>query len=332
MEFHKIPTFTSQELIDVAFRRSSIESRKYASAIRGEKIKKVRKIEEKKVEIAAREIKKRLNRILNRTPYFHRLPEFYRRLVSLLVDLDRAKKSLGAVKWAVQRVNSLERNYRGKIRASQDIEEMKKLRREFFGRVASVLKQISQELDYIGEMRHSLREIPVLKEEFTVVIAGMPNTGKSTLLKAITGAEPEIASYPFTTKKLLLGYLREGSREVQIIDTPGLLDRDIEKMNPLEKQAVLALELVANIIFYIIDPSETCGFTLDSQINLLNTIKRNFSSEIVAVVNKVDLCTEDVIREVEGKLHIKTFRCSALHGRGVEELKRYILEVSQNKI
>ncbi len=41
----------------------------------------------------------------------------------------------------------------------------------------------------------------------TIVIAGFPNVGKSTLLNQISGADPQIANYPFTTKGIQIGHV-----------------------------------------------------------------------------------------------------------------------------
>lgn len=102
----------------------------------------------------------------------------------------------------------------------------------------------------------------------TIVIAGFPNVGKSTLLRQITDATPEVANYPFTTKGIQIGHLERNWKKIQIIDTPGLLDRPILDMNEIELNAMVALEHLADAIFFIIDVSETCGFSIESQFNL----------------------------------------------------------------
>ena len=71
-------------------------------------------------------------------------------------------------------------------------------------------------------------------DAFTVVIAGFPNVGKSTVLRRLTGAKPKVAEYPFTTKGIQIGYLETKWNKIQVIDTPGLLDRPIDQMNNIE--------------------------------------------------------------------------------------------------
>ncbi|MBN2739124.1 MAG: GTPase ObgE [Spirochaetales bacterium] len=52
---------------------------------------------------------------------------------------------------------------------------------------------------------------------------GLPNAGKSTLLKTITNAHPQVAPYPFTTKIPNLGVLRVYDRDIILADIPGII-------------------------------------------------------------------------------------------------------------
>ena len=56
-----------------------------------------------------------------------------------------------------------------------------------------------------------------------VGLVGMPNAGKSSLLEALTNAQPKIGAYPFTTKVPNLGIMRESYIEVVLADIPGLI-------------------------------------------------------------------------------------------------------------
>lgn len=63
-----------------------------------------------------------------------------------------------------------------------------------------------------------------LKVMADVGIIGLPNAGKSTLLKAATRANPKIAAYPFTTLVPQLGVLLRHDREIVLADIPGLIE------------------------------------------------------------------------------------------------------------
>ncbi|MFH1586759.1 MAG: GTPase [Candidatus Diapherotrites archaeon] len=57
-----------------------------------------------------------------------------------------------------------------------------------------------------------------------IVIVGMPNSGKSFLLKRLTGVDVEIADYPFTTKKPEIGMINYNGGWIQLIEIPALIE------------------------------------------------------------------------------------------------------------
>lgn len=75
--------------------------------------------------------------------------------------------------------------------------------------------------------------IAVPKEGFQIVIIGFTNTGKSTVLKKLTHANPLIAGYPFTTKKPEVGMLDYEGAQIQLVEVPAL------KKGAAEEQAEL---------------------------------------------------------------------------------------------
>ena len=169
--------------------------------------------------------------------------------------------------------------------------------------------------------------MPIYENKITALI-GPSGCGKSTLLKKLTGADVEINSYPFTTKGINVGYMEE----IQMVDTPGLLDRPLYERNDIELQAILALNYLANLVLFIVDASEFCGYTIDEQLNLLKEIKELFKVPIVVAINKVDLVNEKRIKEIEDKLkdiEVKAiYKISADKGIGLEELKKGIKKLA----
>lgn len=65
-----------------------------------------------------------------------------------------------------------------------------------------------------------------------VALIGPPNTGKSSLVAALTKAQPLIADYPYTTRIPLAGMMRYENVQVQLIDTPPLRDDYLEPWFP----------------------------------------------------------------------------------------------------
>jgi GTP-binding protein len=72
-----------------------------------------------------------------------------------------------------------------------------------------------------GETRELILELNLIAD---IGLVGFPNAGKSSLLKAMTNANPKIAPYPFTTKIPNLGVFRIMDRDIVIADIPGLIE------------------------------------------------------------------------------------------------------------
>ncbi len=331
--FEKMPTIlTADELIDKAFRRAE----KAASAFtpRGNPISKARQREELRVRTVSNILRDSLKKILDRTPGVSTLPEFYRELVDTLVDRNQFHKALASVNWAIKTIRTLEQRYAEKIRYSKDPEEIARLRRQFYGRVASVIKDIADNLEYLNQARNVLKELPVIELDLpTIVIAGHPNVGKSTLLRQLTNAKPEVASYPFTTKGINVGQFEEHYLRYQVIDTPGLLDRPLSERNEIEKQAILALKHLGKVIVYIFDPSEYCGYPVEDQMHLFDEIYAEFREfPFIVVLNKVDVASEGKIREIEEFVKsrgLEPLRIVAKDGRGLGMVKEKIMELTR---
>jgi nucleolar GTP-binding protein len=222
------------------------------------------------------------------------LPEnkFYKELYKLLFTDINIKKLRERIKYIRKIIKQVYLKYKDDIKLTKDKKLIEKYRREFYGRISSILRRNWIIFKYYNIYLNRRRKIPNIKNLPTVVISGLPNVGKSTLLKNLTGSNVKIEPYPFTTKDLMIGYIKTPYFDIQVIDTPGILDRPIEEMNEIEKESILALNYLANLIIYIFDLTETCGYSIEEQTNLLNNIKKIFNKEIILYFSKKDLFTE----------------------------------------
>ncbi len=315
-----IPTVpTPEEILDKSFSRA----KKAANKVRTSKIpryQKAKKTEEARIKTACQVTKDTLNNLLNKTPKVESMHMFHQDYIDVMVGVDQLKKSLGALKWAEGLISKLENEYVFKVRRSRP-ENAANVRKAAFGRISSVVRQIGDELDFLNYVKGKLRNMPTIDfEAFTIVIAGFPNVGKSTLLRQITPAEPKVADYPFTTHGIQIGHFEKRWKKYQIIDTPGLLDRPIMDMNNIELRAMVALEHLADVILYIFDASETSGYPLESQMRLYKEIEHVFDTPIMNVFNKMDLVEnikylDEYINKVDEPLMI-----SASEGSGINSI------------
>lgn len=283
MIFEKLPTVpTSEELLDKSYRRA-------ARAKHGKRIMDRRsklKAEESMLLTAANILSDNMVNIVRKFPSFDNMPPFYLELADIIVGIEEMKMNLASVQWAGTKINELSRKYVGMMRSAEDA---KVVRKAAFGRISSIVESIDGSLRFLNDARNKLRKLPEIGEEPAIVVAGYPNVGKSSFVALVSSAHPEIATYPFTTKGLAVGHFEKNRIRYQIIDTPGLLDRPLEERNGIELQAISALRHVGKVILYIIDPSETCGYTLEKQMHLLEEIKRELSIPMLVAANKKDI-------------------------------------------
>lgn len=167
----------------------------------------------------------------------------------------------------------------------------------------------------------------VLKLISNIGIVGLPNAGKSTLLKAMTNARPRIDSYPFTTLTPNLGVLRDNISNVVIADMPGIIEGAHEGkgigmrfLRHIERTKLLVL------LIDISSPKPREQYT-----TLLNEFKRYKRALLekprIVVFNKIDLMDE----VPHFKLREKMFYISALKGTGIDQLVKHLKNENQAK-
>jgi nucleolar GTP-binding protein len=285
---------SSKELLDIAFAR--------ASKLTLPKSKKPAHIRARDIEIA--KLKKvneiltsRLEEIVSRFPNFDEIHPFYRNLADTVITIDEIRQALASVSSATRIIRGIIQDSIRKLRKAESPSEARKLRSAAYGRISSVIKRIKPRLAVIRQAAIEYRRFPSINLELPViVVAGYPNVGKSSLVAILSSATPEIAEYPFTTKKISVGHIPLDSEEGQILDVPGLLDRPMAKRNPIEQRAIAAIQYLADTIIFLIDPTLNCGYELSSQIALLHEITSTFpNSQIFPILNKCDIASKTEI-------------------------------------
>ena len=215
-DWRRIPTVLyPQEILDKAFRKASRQSDFVEDP---DKYHRVRKQMDRMVQSAADVIDSTLLKWVDRWPSLNALSQFDQALIDAAVGNDKYRKSLGTIQWAAEQVRKIAGETQRKILRLRNIEGFHQARRHAYGRFSSILDQVSPQILWLGEARDILRLLPSLDpSEPCIVVAGAPNVGKSALISALSSGEPEVASYPFTTKQLHLGHFEHRRRAYQML-------------------------------------------------------------------------------------------------------------------
>ena len=176
-----------------------------------------------------------------------------------------------------------------------------------------------------GEVRDLRLELQILAD---VGLLGMPNAGKSSLLRAVSEATPKVADYPFTTMYPSLGVVRVDDESFVIADIPGLIEGAADG-------AGLGIEFLkhlsrTNLLLHIVDIFQEKNKVYEDikkiRIELERYDEKLSNKENWLVLNKSDLTSKEdnemLISFLKNKLEdkIKIFVISAISGDGCQEL------------
>jgi nucleolar GTP-binding protein len=312
MIFETLPTTPrAEELIDSAFSR----------AARAGRAKSGLEAQQSMLQTATNILSDNLANVSTSWPDFETVDPFYFELADAIVDVDELRQSLSELSWASQQISALHDEYQPRVR-NTDPETARKHRKQAFARMADVVDEVSKDLRRVGEARNALRDLPDIRpDEPAVVVAGYPNVGKSSFVNKITRASNEIATYPFTTKGVQVGHFERDHIRYQIVDTPGLLDRPAAERNDIERQAVSAVEHLADTIVFLVDPSGECGYPLTDQLELLEEVTARFDVPVLTICNKSDRSTDadaDAYMSITEDENVETVLDLAIEAIGYE--------------
>ncbi|MES2154997.1 MAG: GTPase [bacterium] len=316
--FESVPTIlSSKEILDKAFLKAN-----KMEVPDPDKYHRIRKTEEAQMKHVQEACTEALERYVKSFPNLDEVPGYEREVLDILVGVDELKAALGHVDWAREKIKEVYGDVAGAMRRERTTLGIQAQKRRFSGRCASLMGKVDKDLAFLSKARDKMRMLPTVHPEYpTVVIAGFPNVGKSSLLAAWTKANPEIAPYAFTTKAANVGHIEVRSREdsvsfIQVVDTPGLLDRPDAERNAVERQAVAALRYAADACLFLIDMSEMSGYTIPEQEALLEQVRREMSGiPLLVAESKCDLRRSTTDR----------LKFSTTTGEGLEALKAAVI-------
>ncbi|MHA1302399.1 MAG: NOG1 family protein [Candidatus Heimdallarchaeaceae archaeon] len=320
------------EILNYAFEKSAKAKSKYARSRRKSREEKIVTLEEARIATLSSELTSRLDKITDQFPWVDHIHPFYISLCSLFADIEEIKRILGRIKGISAQIKKIEQEEIKKLKKTLHPQEAAKIRKAAGGRFASLAKKARSDIKYLIRIVKKAKAIPDFDVTVpTVVVAGGPNVGKSSLVRLISTGKPEIGAYPFTTKKIVFGHRDLFFTTVQIVDTPGMLDRPFEERNIIELQSIASIRYIADIIVYMFDFTKDATLKPEEQISLLNDIKEEFKEvPIIRVLNKIDLLSEKELEQAS-KLFKPDFVLSAQEKKNtepfIERLEKEILKL-----
>jgi nucleolar GTP-binding protein len=136
-------------------------------------------------------------------------------------------------------VENITKDYTKMLKYGDSLYRCKRLKIAGLGRMATCVRKLKPSLSYLEEVRKHLGRLPNI-DPFTrtILLCGFPNVGKSSFLNNITNANVEVQPYAFTTQSLYVGHTDFNNVKWQVIDSPGILDRDLNSRNTIEMQSI----------------------------------------------------------------------------------------------
>jgi len=229
-------------------------------------------------------------------------------LMDVLDDMNEARKELllAGKDWTAKAKNAESAREAAEYMAEGE-ERMHELFRELAaGPVGDVIA-----------LQKALRTTPAIRLDTpAVVLVGSPNVGKSSIVRAISSATPEVSNYPFTTRGMTLGHVevfwedqstaaaavipeisnkrskweKDATNEsmlknyafsqlCQVMDSPGLLVRADSERNEMEALTLAAMQHLPTAVMYLMDLSGGAGdkcSSVEDQLQLRREVRARF--------------------------------------------------------
>lgn len=158
-----------------------------------------------------------------------------------------------------------------------------------------------------------------------IVMVGLPNSGRSSLLNALTNAHAEVALYPFTTNLPQVGMMEYEDIKIQIVDTPPLYDEAPPWLFGLYRNS--------DVLLFVLDAQSDVAkdfHTLMDALNARNIIEEDVDSgnrkKAIIVLNKSDTGGQNALKSLTAQCgeDFRIITVSTKSQESVEELRQLI--------
>jgi GTP-binding protein len=174
-----------------------------------------------------------------------------------------------------------------------------------------------------GERREIALEMSIMAD---VGLLGLPNAGKSSLIRQVSSARPKVANYPFTTLHPSLGVIDVNGSSIVMADIPGLIENASQGVG-------LGFEFLkhlsrAKILLHVVDIMPIDGTKPSDNFTIIENELQKYSQELynkprLVAINKIDTLQDGkAIQEFKENIDYtgEILEISALNGKGCKDL------------
>jgi GTP-binding protein len=174
-----------------------------------------------------------------------------------------------------------------------------------------------------GERREIALEMSIMAD---VGLLGLPNAGKSSLIRQVSSARPKVANYPFTTLHPSLGVIDVNGSSIVMADIPGLIENASQGVG-------LGFEFLkhlsrAKILLHVVDIMPIDGTKPSENFTIIENELQKYSQELynkprLVAINKIDTLQDGkAIQEFKENIDYtgEILEISALNGKGCKDL------------
>jgi len=165
-----------------------------------------------------------------------------------------------------------------------------------------------------------------------VALVGAPNVGKSSLLRALTNAQPEIAEYPFTTRVPLPGMMAYENVQIQLVDLPPVTTDVTEGwlFGIIRNADAAALVVNLSTDDLLTQTEQVQALLGGAKLTLVAEPREPNQKRALVVANKLDAegaaSRLALLREFFGNA-LSIVPVSATHGTGLQDLRRALFHL-----
>lgn len=168
-----------------------------------------------------------------------------------------------------------------------------------------------------------------MAEEFTIALAGNPNSGKSTIFNSLTGGRQHVGNWPGKTVEKKEGIWRHDGRDIKVVDLPGTYS-----LTAYSLEEVIARDYIVDerpqLVVDVVDAAN-----LERNLYLAVQILE-LGADLVIALNMSDMAEArgykvDIAKLSEGLGGIPVVPTVGNRGQGIEELKEKIIQAARSQ-